>query len=105
MKVTVKCASGPFELELADSDTVATLLKQAMDKHKCPPWADGVQLTHDRPEDLAADGTKTLASVGISGGAVVKMAYYQDVAPSKAKELKLAGITPSTSGPFLATKG
>mmetsp|Transcript_116779 Transcript_116779/g.363631 ORF Transcript_116779/g.363631 Transcript_116779/m.363631 type:complete len:107 (+) Transcript_116779:75-395(+) len=105
MKVTIKCASGPFDLEVSDSDTVADLLKKAMDKHKCPKWADGVQLTAEgQGEDLAEDGSKTLGSVGVSGGATLKMAYYQDVLPSEAKTLKLQGISPGTAMPFLAAK-
>mmetsp|Transcript_27624 Transcript_27624/g.87787 ORF Transcript_27624/g.87787 Transcript_27624/m.87787 type:complete len:107 (-) Transcript_27624:63-383(-) len=106
MKVTVKCPTGSFDFEMGDSDTVADLLKKAMEKHKCPAWADGVQLKTDTgDEDLAEDSSKTLASVGISGGATLKMAYYQDVLPSEAKKLKLQGVLPGTSQPFLAKKG
>mmetsp|Transcript_81493 Transcript_81493/g.252975 ORF Transcript_81493/g.252975 Transcript_81493/m.252975 type:complete len:107 (-) Transcript_81493:55-375(-) len=105
MKVTVKSASGPLDVEVGDSDTVADLLKKAMEKKPCPPWADGVQLQLEgQGEDLAEDGSKTLASVGISGGAAVKMAYYQDVLPSEAKKLRLQGISPGTAMPFLAGK-
>uniref|UniRef100_A0A7S4VAE0 Ubiquitin-like domain-containing protein n=1 Tax=Alexandrium monilatum TaxID=311494 RepID=A0A7S4VAE0_9DINO len=105
MKVAVKCASGLYDLEMADTDTVGELLKKAMENHTCPPWADGVELKLEgQAEDLAEDGTKTLASVGIFGGATVKMAYYQDVLPADAKKLKLSGITPGTAGPFLAGK-
>eukprot|EP00408_Alexandrium_pacificum_P028257 CAMPEP_0171193384 /NCGR_PEP_ID=MMETSP0790-20130122/20353_1 /TAXON_ID=2925 /ORGANISM="Alexandrium catenella, Strain OF101" /LENGTH=96 /DNA_ID=CAMNT_0011658563 /DNA_START=61 /DNA_END=348 /DNA_ORIENTATION=- len=95
MKVTVKCASGPFDLDVADSDTVAALLTKAMDKHKVPKWADGVELkTEGSGEDLAEDGSKALSSVGVSGGATLVMKYYQDVTPSEAKKLKLQGIVP-----------
>eukprot|EP00413_Alexandrium_margalefii_P046725 CAMPEP_0204608396 /NCGR_PEP_ID=MMETSP0661-20131031/60287_1 /ASSEMBLY_ACC=CAM_ASM_000606 /TAXON_ID=109239 /ORGANISM="Alexandrium margalefi, Strain AMGDE01CS-322" /LENGTH=106 /DNA_ID=CAMNT_0051619903 /DNA_START=98 /DNA_END=418 /DNA_ORIENTATION=- len=105
MKVVVKCASGPLDIEVADSDTVADLLKKAMTTHKCPAWADGVQLKLEgQDEDLAEDCAKTLASVGITGGAALKMSYYQDVLPAEAKKLKLAGIAPGTAGPFLANK-
>mmetsp|Transcript_68886 Transcript_68886/g.154257 ORF Transcript_68886/g.154257 Transcript_68886/m.154257 type:complete len:107 (-) Transcript_68886:69-389(-) len=105
MKVTVKCASGAYDLDVADSDTVADLLKKSMEKHACPPWADGVQLTLEgQAEDLAEDGSKALSSVGISGGATLSMKYYQDVLPSEAKALKAQGIVPGTSAPFLAAK-
>mmetsp|Transcript_55149 Transcript_55149/g.128382 ORF Transcript_55149/g.128382 Transcript_55149/m.128382 type:complete len:107 (+) Transcript_55149:79-399(+) len=105
MKVSIKCVSGPFDLEAAESDAVADLLKKAMEKHPVPAWADGVELKLDgQGEDLAGDGSKTLASVGISGGAALKMAYYQDVLPSEAKKLKLQGICPGTAAPFLASK-
>mmetsp|Transcript_86694 Transcript_86694/g.201724 ORF Transcript_86694/g.201724 Transcript_86694/m.201724 type:complete len:107 (+) Transcript_86694:69-389(+) len=105
MKVSIKSASGAFDLEVAESDTVADLLKKAMEKHKVPVWADGVQLTLEgQPEDVAADGSKTLAGAGISAGATLKMAYYQDVLPSEAKKLKMQGITPGTAMPFLAGK-
>mmetsp|Transcript_73395 Transcript_73395/g.228962 ORF Transcript_73395/g.228962 Transcript_73395/m.228962 type:complete len:107 (-) Transcript_73395:72-392(-) len=105
MKVTVKSAAGPLDVEVGDSDTVADLLKKAMEKHTCPPWADGVELKLEgQAEDLAEDGTKTLAGAGIFGGATVKMAYYQDVLPADAKKLKLSGITPGTAGPFIAGK-
>mmetsp|Transcript_21759 Transcript_21759/g.44054 ORF Transcript_21759/g.44054 Transcript_21759/m.44054 type:complete len:107 (-) Transcript_21759:92-412(-) len=105
MKVVVKCASGPLDLEVGDSDTVADVLKKAMEKHKCPAWADGVQLQIEgSSEDLAEDCSKSLSSVGISGGATLKMAYYQDVLPADAKKLKLAGLTPGTAGPFIANK-
>mmetsp|Transcript_116096 Transcript_116096/g.308801 ORF Transcript_116096/g.308801 Transcript_116096/m.308801 type:complete len:107 (-) Transcript_116096:76-396(-) len=105
MKVVVKCASGPLDLEVEDAGTVADLLKLAMGKHKCPPWADGVQLQFEgRAEDLAEDCSKSLAGAGISGGATLKMAYYQDVLPAEAKKLKLAGITPGMAGAFLANK-
>uniref|UniRef100_A0A7S2NBD2 Ubiquitin-like domain-containing protein n=1 Tax=Alexandrium andersonii TaxID=327968 RepID=A0A7S2NBD2_9DINO len=105
MKVTVKTASGSYDLDVADSDTVAELLKKAMEKHKCPKWADGVQLTLDgQAEDIGEDGSKTLASVGVSGGATLSMKYYQDVTPSEAKSLKLQGIAPGAGLPFLATK-
>eukprot|EP00408_Alexandrium_pacificum_P061355 CAMPEP_0171172208 /NCGR_PEP_ID=MMETSP0790-20130122/9605_1 /TAXON_ID=2925 /ORGANISM="Alexandrium catenella, Strain OF101" /LENGTH=106 /DNA_ID=CAMNT_0011637067 /DNA_START=104 /DNA_END=424 /DNA_ORIENTATION=+ len=105
MKVVVKCASGPLDLEVDDSETVAALLKKAMEKHKCPAWADGVQLQIDgQTEDLAEDGSKSLAGVGISSGATLKMAYYQDVLPSEAKKLKLMGISPGTAGSFIANK-
>mmetsp|Transcript_4276 Transcript_4276/g.12479 ORF Transcript_4276/g.12479 Transcript_4276/m.12479 type:complete len:107 (+) Transcript_4276:77-397(+) len=105
MKVTVKTASGAYDVEVADSDSVAELLKKSMEKHKCPSWADGVQLTLEgQAEDLAEDGSKTLSSVGISGGSTVAMKYYQDVLPSEAKKLKLQGITPGTGMPFLAKK-
>mmetsp|Transcript_20355 Transcript_20355/g.42181 ORF Transcript_20355/g.42181 Transcript_20355/m.42181 type:complete len:107 (-) Transcript_20355:93-413(-) len=105
MKVVVKVASGPLDLEVGDSDTVADLLKKAMERHKCPAWADGVQLKLEgQEEDLAADCARSLASAGISGGASLSMAYYQDVLPAEAKKLKLAGIAPSSAGPFLASK-
>mmetsp|Transcript_83394 Transcript_83394/g.221257 ORF Transcript_83394/g.221257 Transcript_83394/m.221257 type:complete len:106 (-) Transcript_83394:134-451(-) len=105
MKVTVKSASGPFDLDVADSDTVAELLKKAMEKHKCPKWADGVQLKAEgSADDLAEDGSKTLSSVGVSGGATLCMAYYQDVLPSEAKKLKLSGLVPGSGMPFLAAK-
>mmetsp|Transcript_52432 Transcript_52432/g.164696 ORF Transcript_52432/g.164696 Transcript_52432/m.164696 type:complete len:107 (+) Transcript_52432:92-412(+) len=105
MKVTVKSAAGPLDVEVGDSDTVADLLKKAMEKRGCPPWADGVQLQLEgQAEDLAEDGSKALSSVGITGGATLKMAYYQDVLPSEAKKLKLQGIIPGTAMPFLAMK-
>uniref|UniRef100_A0A7S2IXE4 Ubiquitin-like domain-containing protein n=1 Tax=Alexandrium andersonii TaxID=327968 RepID=A0A7S2IXE4_9DINO len=105
MKVTVKTASGSYDLDVADSDTVAALLTKAMDKHKVPKWADGVELKADGAgEDLAADGSKALSSVGVSGGATLTMKYYQDVTPSEAKSLKLQGISPGASPPFLASK-
>mmetsp|Transcript_116094 Transcript_116094/g.308797 ORF Transcript_116094/g.308797 Transcript_116094/m.308797 type:complete len:107 (-) Transcript_116094:32-352(-) len=105
MKVVVKCASGPLDLDVADSATVADLLKMAMERHKCPPWADGVQLqVEGSAEDLAEDASRLLSSVGISGGATLKMGYYQDVLPAEAKKLKLAGITPGTAGAFIANK-
>uniref|UniRef100_A0A7S4RLI8 Ubiquitin-like domain-containing protein n=1 Tax=Alexandrium monilatum TaxID=311494 RepID=A0A7S4RLI8_9DINO len=105
MKVTIRAASGPFDLDVSDSDTVADLLKKAMEKHKVPKWADGVQLTAEgQAEDLAEDGSKALSSVGVSAGASLKMAYYQDVLPSEAKKLKLQGICPGTAMPFLAEK-
>uniref|UniRef100_A0A7S2MD92 Ubiquitin-like domain-containing protein n=1 Tax=Alexandrium andersonii TaxID=327968 RepID=A0A7S2MD92_9DINO len=104
MKVVVKCASGPLDLDVSDSATVSDLLKMAMEKHKCPPWADGVQLQLEgSSEDLAEDGLKSLASVGVSGGATLKMAYYQDVLPVEAKRLKAMGISPGAGG-FLAGK-
>mmetsp|Transcript_27623 Transcript_27623/g.87785 ORF Transcript_27623/g.87785 Transcript_27623/m.87785 type:complete len:107 (-) Transcript_27623:63-383(-) len=106
MKVTVKCPTGSFDFEMGDSDTVADLLKKAMEKHKCPSWADGVQLKAEgSDEDLAEDAAKTLSSVGVAAGATLKMAYYQDVLPSEAKKLKLQGVLPGTSQPFLAKKG
>mmetsp|Transcript_136000 Transcript_136000/g.422558 ORF Transcript_136000/g.422558 Transcript_136000/m.422558 type:complete len:107 (-) Transcript_136000:75-395(-) len=105
MKVVVKCASGPHEIEVSDSDTVGDLLKKTMEVHKCPPWADGAELKLEgQADDLAEDCAKTLASVGVSGGSTLKMAYYQDVLPAEAKKLKLAGIVPGTAGPFLASK-
>mmetsp|Transcript_27982 Transcript_27982/g.80286 ORF Transcript_27982/g.80286 Transcript_27982/m.80286 type:complete len:107 (-) Transcript_27982:87-407(-) len=105
MKVTVKCASGAYDLEVAESDTVGDLLKKSMEKHKCPAWADGLQLKLEgQAEDLAEDGSKTLGSVGISGGAALCMAYYQDVLPSEAKKLKLQGLCPGAGTPFLAAK-
>mmetsp|Transcript_37011 Transcript_37011/g.50664 ORF Transcript_37011/g.50664 Transcript_37011/m.50664 type:complete len:107 (-) Transcript_37011:118-438(-) len=105
MKVVVKVASGPLDLEVGDSDTVADLLKKAMEKHKCPVWADGVQLKLEgQAEDLAEDGSKTLGGLGVSAGATLCMAYYQDVPPSEMKKLKLAGICPGTGMPFLASK-
>eukprot|EP00408_Alexandrium_pacificum_P012322 CAMPEP_0171213076 /NCGR_PEP_ID=MMETSP0790-20130122/30459_1 /TAXON_ID=2925 /ORGANISM="Alexandrium catenella, Strain OF101" /LENGTH=98 /DNA_ID=CAMNT_0011678775 /DNA_START=113 /DNA_END=405 /DNA_ORIENTATION=+ len=98
MKVSMKCASGPFDLDVADSDTVAALLTKAMDKHKVPKWADGVELkVEGSGEDLAEDGSKALSSVGVSGGATLIFKYYQDVTPSEAKKLKLQGIVPGTS--------
>eukprot|EP00421_Protoceratium_reticulatum_P073128 CAMPEP_0168406866 /NCGR_PEP_ID=MMETSP0228-20121227/25873_1 /TAXON_ID=133427 /ORGANISM="Protoceratium reticulatum, Strain CCCM 535 (=CCMP 1889)" /LENGTH=106 /DNA_ID=CAMNT_0008420529 /DNA_START=55 /DNA_END=375 /DNA_ORIENTATION=+ len=105
MKVTIKAVSGAFDFEVAESETVSDLLKKAMEKHKVPAWADGVQLKVDgQEEDLAEDGSKSLASVGVSAGAALKMAYYQDVTPSEAKKLKFQGITPGTAMPFLAQK-
>mmetsp|Transcript_37013 Transcript_37013/g.50669 ORF Transcript_37013/g.50669 Transcript_37013/m.50669 type:complete len:107 (+) Transcript_37013:1-321(+) len=105
MKVTIKCASGAFDLEAAESETIAELLKRSMEKHKCPAWADGVQLKLEgQAEDLAEDGSKTLGSLGVAAGAALLMAYYQDVLPSEAKKLKLTGICPGTAMPFLAAK-
>mmetsp|Transcript_25740 Transcript_25740/g.80228 ORF Transcript_25740/g.80228 Transcript_25740/m.80228 type:complete len:108 (-) Transcript_25740:81-404(-) len=105
MKVTVKCASGAYDIEAADADTVADLLKKCMEKHPCPPWADGVELKMEgQAEDLAEDAAKTLGSAGISGGSSLTMKYYQDVLPSEAKKLKLAGISPGSAGPFVAMK-
>mmetsp|Transcript_41434 Transcript_41434/g.123823 ORF Transcript_41434/g.123823 Transcript_41434/m.123823 type:complete len:107 (+) Transcript_41434:91-411(+) len=105
MKVTVKCTSGAYDIEVADSDTIADLLKKSMEKHACPPWADGVELKLEgQTEDLAEDGSKPLSSVGVSGGSSLTMKYYQDVMPSEAKKLKLRGITPEAAGPFLAMK-
>mmetsp|Transcript_151906 Transcript_151906/g.368885 ORF Transcript_151906/g.368885 Transcript_151906/m.368885 type:complete len:107 (+) Transcript_151906:75-395(+) len=105
MKVAVKCASGAFDLEAAESETVGELLKKCMEKHKCPAWADGVQLKLEgQAEDLAEDGSKTLGSLGVAAGAALLMAYYQDVLPSEMKKLKLSGICPGTAMPFLASK-
>jgi len=105
MKVTIKTVSGAFDFEVAETDAVSDLLRKAMEKHKVPAWADGVQLKADgQEEDLAEDGSKTLASAGISAGGALKMNYYQDVTPSEAKKLKFQGITPATGMPFLAQK-
>mmetsp|Transcript_5393 Transcript_5393/g.15947 ORF Transcript_5393/g.15947 Transcript_5393/m.15947 type:complete len:107 (-) Transcript_5393:160-480(-) len=105
MKVTVKCVSGAYDLEVAESDTIAALLSKAMEKHKVPKWADGVQLKAEAgDEDLAEDGSKTLAAAGVAAGASLSMRYYQDVLPTEAKKLKFQGITPGTAMPFIATK-
>eukprot|EP00418_Pyrodinium_bahamense_P099161 CAMPEP_0179049768 /NCGR_PEP_ID=MMETSP0796-20121207/20382_1 /TAXON_ID=73915 /ORGANISM="Pyrodinium bahamense, Strain pbaha01" /LENGTH=106 /DNA_ID=CAMNT_0020746253 /DNA_START=91 /DNA_END=411 /DNA_ORIENTATION=+ len=104
MKVVVKCPSGAFDFEVADAETISELLKKAMEKHKCPPWADGVELkVAGQAEDLAEDGSKTLGSLGISGGELI-MKYYQDVLPSEAKRLRMQGIEPNSAMPFLAMK-
>mmetsp|Transcript_63118 Transcript_63118/g.203483 ORF Transcript_63118/g.203483 Transcript_63118/m.203483 type:complete len:107 (+) Transcript_63118:74-394(+) len=106
MKVTIKSVSGSLEVEVAEADAVSEVLKKGMEKFKCPAWADGVQLKVDgQAEDLAEDASKTLGSLGISAGATLHMAYYQDVLPSEAKKLKLQGILPGASAPFLAKKG
>mmetsp|Transcript_6481 Transcript_6481/g.14772 ORF Transcript_6481/g.14772 Transcript_6481/m.14772 type:complete len:107 (+) Transcript_6481:84-404(+) len=105
MKVTVKCTSGSYDLEVADSAVVSDLLKLAMEKHKPPRWADGVQLlATGQEEDLAEDASKTLGSCGVTAGANLHMAYYQDVTPAEAKKLKFQGIVPNTTMPFLAMK-
>eukprot|EP00418_Pyrodinium_bahamense_P086385 CAMPEP_0179057322 /NCGR_PEP_ID=MMETSP0796-20121207/24275_1 /TAXON_ID=73915 /ORGANISM="Pyrodinium bahamense, Strain pbaha01" /LENGTH=106 /DNA_ID=CAMNT_0020754039 /DNA_START=91 /DNA_END=411 /DNA_ORIENTATION=+ len=104
MKVAIKTTSGSFDFEVPDSETISELLKKAMEKHKCPPWADGVELkVAGQAEDLAEDGSKTLGSLGVSGGELT-MKYYQDVLPSEAKMLKMQGIEPNSATPFLAKK-
>mmetsp|Transcript_128418 Transcript_128418/g.191380 ORF Transcript_128418/g.191380 Transcript_128418/m.191380 type:complete len:107 (-) Transcript_128418:104-424(-) len=106
MKLTVKSPSGSLDIEVSDSDTIAEVLKKGMEKHKCPAWADGVQLKVDgQGEDLAEDASKSLGSLGVAAGTSLHMAYYQDVLPSEAKKLKLQGLLPGTTGPFLAKKG
>jgi len=105
MKVTIKTVSGAFDFEVAETDAVSDLLRKAMEKHKVPAWADGVQLKADgQDEDLAEDGSKSLAGAGISAGGALKLAYYQDVVPSEARKLKFQGITPGTGMPFIAQK-
>eukprot|EP00420_Gonyaulax_spinifera_P024042 CAMPEP_0197893012 /NCGR_PEP_ID=MMETSP1439-20131203/32337_1 /TAXON_ID=66791 /ORGANISM="Gonyaulax spinifera, Strain CCMP409" /LENGTH=106 /DNA_ID=CAMNT_0043513247 /DNA_START=83 /DNA_END=403 /DNA_ORIENTATION=+ len=105
MKVTVRCTSGSYDLDVADSATVADLLKAAMEKHKPPRWANGVQLLADgQEEDLAEDSSRALGAFGVAAGASLRMAYYQDVTPAEAKKLKFQGVEPHTAMPFLVTK-
>merc|ERR1711920_39248 len=105
MKLVIKTASGSYNLDVNDSDTVGQLLKKAMEKHQAPVWADGVQLKADgNDEDYAERTDARISGLGFSNGSVLKMAYYQDVNPKEAKALKAQGVYPGSSVPFLARK-
>merc|ERR1712217_692428 len=105
MQLVIKATSGTYNIDVDDSATIDDVVKKAMEKHKAPAWADGVQLKlNGDGDDIAENGSAHVRDLGFANGTMLKMAYYQDVRPNEARNLKAEGIYPGSSVPFLAKR-
>eukprot|EP00440_Ansanella_granifera_P051513 gb/GFBE01055847.1/.p1 GENE.gb/GFBE01055847.1/~~gb/GFBE01055847.1/.p1 ORF type:complete len:120 (+),score=31.69 gb/GFBE01055847.1/:1-360(+) len=106
MKVTVKCTSGSYEIEVDKDELVSDLVRKTRERHPRPNWANGVQLKHEgQAEDLVESFEgRTLQEAGIFDGAHLRMEYYKQVSTEEVRHLRMTGIQPNSGKAFLMPK-
>mmetsp|Transcript_43206 Transcript_43206/g.119485 ORF Transcript_43206/g.119485 Transcript_43206/m.119485 type:complete len:117 (-) Transcript_43206:151-501(-) len=94
MKISVCYGSTPdvqAELEVALSDTVKSVKKQVIALDPPPGWANTSLLMPQGTTDYL-DNKRSLASYGVTEGAVLKFAYARKLSTEEKLELNLNGV-------------
>mmetsp|Transcript_109308 Transcript_109308/g.189686 ORF Transcript_109308/g.189686 Transcript_109308/m.189686 type:complete len:121 (-) Transcript_109308:82-444(-) len=102
MKVTVQTTKSTFDFDVTPLKTVKQVMEMVVEKYPVPSWANQALLYVSEPK-AAFPAKKTLDTVGITDGAVLKFTYAKHLTKKEKMDMMLKGQIPIADAPAPVT--
>mmetsp|Transcript_100819 Transcript_100819/g.159452 ORF Transcript_100819/g.159452 Transcript_100819/m.159452 type:complete len:121 (+) Transcript_100819:73-435(+) len=93
MKVTVQTTKSSFDLDVAPTTTVKSVMEMVVQKYAVPSWANQCLLFTSEPK-AAFPAKKTLSTCGVVDGSVLKFCYAKHLTREEKFDMMVKGQIP-----------